>query len=89
MSGEEDTNHEIAVEVSDLHDIIRTPGGRRFISSLLIEAGYFNDTYSSDVEKMKHNTSKRSVGVWLVEQAKQADEDHFLQLLKENFTDDN
>lgn len=76
--------NEIAIEVSDFYDIIRTESGRKVMLMILEEAGYFDDTYSLDVEQLKYNTSKRSLGVWLYDKLNQASSDYLISMIKEH-----
>jgi hypothetical protein len=76
------------IEIADISVIMSTKGGRKFIRRVLDYSGVFCDTFDSDTHEHAKNAGRRQVGLWLINEIKEAAPDEYITLIKERNDDD-
>lgn len=61
------------VELAEIAAIMRSDSGQSLICRILERTGYFSDTFSEEPLEHAYNAGQRSVGLWLVNELKEAD----------------
>lgn len=84
MSNENEQN----IEISDIITVMRTDSGRRFIRRIIINSGYFSDTFDSNPIEHACKAGKRKIGVWLVNELSQSAPDELNRMLKEHYNNE-
>jgi len=83
----ESNNHANNIELAELESIMKTPSGRAVLFRILGTTGYFQDSFHTDTNMMIRKTCMRSVGVRLVDQMMQCNDQLFYLMLSENDND--
>jgi len=68
---------------ADLAAVMSTPGGRRFIGSLLEVAGIYRNSFDSDPLVMAANEGRRNGGLQLLADIQRVDPEAYIKLLQE------
>lgn len=80
-------NEKREVELSDLSAIMSTDAGRNVLLRILEHSGYFTSSYSQDQREHAFNEGRREEGLWLIQEMKQADSRHLMNILKEHYNE--
>lgn len=70
-------------ELADIRSILDTKQGRRFIWKYLGECGVFRSSFSED-NRIYFNEGKRHIGLMLLAEIMEADEEMYLKMTQEN-----
>ena len=70
-------------EREDLHRILQSEYGRRFVYRILGETKVYGASYAQDGNDTAFNEGKRRIGLWLIQQIESADSRAYLQMLGE------
>ncbi len=72
------------LEILTMQHIMKTENGRAFLWRCLQNCGTFDSMFNSDATQHNFNAGKRSHGLWLDEELREANEDNYYLMLKEN-----
>ncbi len=67
----------------DIDAIMATEGGRKVMYTLLEYTGVFRSTFDKDTHQHAFNAGKRQVGLYLVDELKEAAPDKFNRMMEE------
>jgi hypothetical protein len=76
------------IEIADISVIMSTKGGRKFINRVLDQCGLFSDTFHTDPHDHAKNAGRRQIGLWLVNELKEASTGEYITLIKERLNDE-
>lgn len=79
----ESKDHARNVELLDISGIMKTESGRKVMARILQAAGTFSPTYHQDPHRCAQLSARRDLGLWLVDELKEAAPAQYLTLLKE------
>lgn len=72
------------LELLTIRNIMNTENGRTFMYRCLQNCCTFESIFSTDVAQHAYNSGKRSHGLWLDEELREAAPDDYFKMLKEN-----
>ena len=85
MSDErEKLNNERELELLTIRNLMKTENGRSFMWRCLQNCGTFENMFNADQSIHAFNSGKRSHGLWLDDELREAAPDDYFRMLKEN-----
>ncbi len=72
------------LELLSIRNIMKTENGRAFMWRCLQNCCTFESIFDKESTQHNFNSGKRSHGLWLDEELREADEDNYYKMLKEN-----
>lgn len=81
---EAEAERQANVELSDLHEIMSTPAGRRLLYALIDRCGVFGSAFDKDTHTMAFLEGRRSVGIDFTQQLQEAVPEFYLQMIVEH-----
>lgn len=72
------------LELSAIRNILKTENGRAFMYNCLQNCGTFDSSFNTDPQLTVFNEGRRSHGLWLVSELKEASPDNYYLMLKEH-----
>lgn len=73
------------IELEDIRDAVKTPGGRRFIWRVLQQCGTFESTFSSTAGLSQYNAGRQDIGHFLLSELTHAQPDLLPALMAEAY----
>ena len=81
---EDNQKNERSKELEDLKDVLKSPGGRRFIHRLITYTRPFSESYVVGMfDATANNEGRRMVGNWIMAEILDADPDRYFQMCRE------
>ncbi len=77
-------NSQRSEELHDIRDLMKTKNGRSFIFRCLQHCGTYVNVFDKDPFVHAHSSGMRAHGVWLEREVKEAADESFLIMLREN-----
>jgi hypothetical protein len=73
------------LEVLAVEAVMSTEGGRHFVYRILSQTGIYADVFHINPYKHSHLSGKRSAGIWIESEIKNACHDKYIKMLAENY----
>jgi len=80
-------NNPRSLELHTIRTLMNTKDGRSFMMRCLQHCGTYDSVFEKDPFKHAHNSGMRDFGVWLERELKEAADESFLIMLRENNDD--
>lgn len=78
------TNNKRSVELHTIRMLMNTEDGRAFMMRCLQQCGTYDSVFHKDPLRHAYNSGGRDFGVWLEKELKEAANESFLIMLREN-----
>lgn len=75
------------LELLTIRNIMKTENGRSFMWRCLENCGTFSDIFCIDTLQHARNSGKRTHGLWLDSELREAAKDEYFLMLKENYNE--